>query len=1213
MTMADEPTLSPDPTGDPERRRRFEATLGAYFEALDAGQAPDRQELLARHPDLASELAEFFAEQDRFHRLVAPLRPESTDPGGSFTRPPAGPTDPRPGEPGPASTPPTEPGMCGAAEAQAHPLAETRDSSSPARTNRDGIDLPRWTKVRYFGDYELMRELGRGGMGVVYRARQVSLNRLVALKMIKAGVLADGDDLRRFQNEAEAVALLDHAGIVPIYEVGEHDGQRYFSMKLVAGGSLADRLAPYKDDPRAAALLLADVAEAAHHAHMRGILHRDLKPANILVDDQGNPHVTDFGLARRVGADVGLTASGAILGTPSYMAPEQAAGRRGSITTATDVYGLGAILYALLTGRGPFVGDSVVDTLTMVRERVPEPPRKLNTRVPRDVEVICLKCLEKDPRRRYSSAQALADDLRAWLGSRPIAARPVGALTRSWLWCRRRPAVAALSAAVLLVGLIGLVGGVSQWRAAVANAATARDNATIAQANADIAKQRNRELIQSNQRLEDSREELRRNLYAAEVTLAATDWRDRAIPRMKELLDRQLPGPDQRDLRGFEWQYLNRLCHAELRVIAAGLGALTAIAYSLDGRTLAVGAADGRLTLWDAEAGRLVRQLSGHSFPVAKVTFSPDGRRLASCAGAYLPLKGGELKLWEVESGRPLPAPAGHAESVNAVAFSPDGTRLATCSVDKTVKVWNLVTTGEFRSFSVADGNPTDVTFSPDGTHVATAIHNRPGLLIEWDLGTGDQLRRSEAQPKPARCLAYGPDGRLAMGGPRKLTIWDRTGDRPAHSIDVDNEYFACVAFSPDGCRLAAAGADRLVRVFEAGTGDLLATLSGHDDLILALAYSPDGRRLATASWDGTVRLWDADATPEAIVLTGNMESVGALEFSPDGALLAVASFGGIGSPQVSGRAVLWDLASGRRRFAASRVLQSTFISLAFRKGGGELIVAGGQEDHGLIRLYDTRSGALVRDIGTKEVGTITHLVASPDDRLFATATFADHIIVVWDAATGRPIRHLRGHTQQINALAFDPEGRHLASGSSDGTVKLWDAVTGQVVRTLTLGSAVPLDLAFRHDGRHLAVVGSSECSLSIWDTETGLLLLRLVAHAKSAFAVAYSPDGRRLASAGSEGVIKLWDAETGAELLARPGHKGSVSALAFRHDGHILASGGSDGLVRLWDTAPVTAPSVRIVDPGDVDPLDRVFPADPFGSLGDDVFGFGARIVSYH
>jgi tetratricopeptide (TPR) repeat protein len=338
--------------------------------------------------------------------------------------------------------------------------------------------LSRGTVVRYFGDYEILKELGRGGMGVVYQARQVSLNRPVALKMVKAGLLAGDDDLRRFRNEAEAVALLDHPGIVPVYEVGEHQGQHYFSMKLLQGGSLVPRLPRYQDDPRAAALLVAEAAEAVAHAHMRGILHRDLKPANILVDDAGHPHVTDFGLAKKVEADVELTQSGAILGTPAYMSPEQASGRRGSITTATDVYGLGAVLYALLTGKAPFGGDSLAETLDAVRNTPPEPPTRTNAKVPRDLETICLKCLDKDPRRRYPHAQALADDLRAWLDSRPITARRVGPAERAWLWCKRSPAIAGLTTAVALA----VVGGT-----AAVIAVQAKANADLREANAKIA------------------------------------------------------------------------------------------------------------------------------------------------------------------------------------------------------------------------------------------------------------------------------------------------------------------------------------------------------------------------------------------------------------------------------------------------------------------------------------------------------------------------------------------------------------------------------------------------------------------------------------------------------------------------------------------------------------------------------------------------------
>ena len=368
-------------------------------------------------------------------------------------------------------------------------------NGSPAST-----DLTRDTIVHYFGDYEIQKELGRGGMGVVYKARQITINRLIALKMIKAGVLANDAELRRFQNEAEAVALLDHVGIVPIYEVGEHEGQRYFSMKLVEGGNLADQLTSFQGNPRAAATLLAEMATALHHAHMRGVLHRDLKPANILISADGHPHITDFGLAKRVEADVELTNSGAILGTPAYMSPEQAEGRRGTITTTTDVYGLGAILYALLTGKAPFGRDSLIETLQAVKAQPPVPPRRLDPTIPRDLETICLKCLEKDPRRRYASAQALAEDLRSWLESRPVAARRVGTPERAWLWCKRNPVVAALTAAVV-VAVIGGTTGIFVVQAR-ANADLRLSNSKLDRAIIEL-KSTNTQLDQQRARAED--------------------------------------------------------------------------------------------------------------------------------------------------------------------------------------------------------------------------------------------------------------------------------------------------------------------------------------------------------------------------------------------------------------------------------------------------------------------------------------------------------------------------------------------------------------------------------------------------------------------------------------------------------------------------------------------------------------------------------------
>ncbi len=401
--------------------------------------------------------------------------------------------------------------------------------------------MRRGSTVRYFGDYEIQKEVGRGGMGVVYKARQVSLNRPVALKMIKAGVLADDAELRRFHNEAKAVALLDHPGIVSVYEVGEHDGQCYLSMKLIDGGNLGDQIASFRDNPRAAVTMMIEAAEAVQHAHMRGILHRDLKPANILIDAVGHLHITDFGLAKLMESNVDMTASGAIIGTPAYMSPEQAAGHRGRMSLATDVYGLGAIFYALLTGKSPFGGDNVIETLEAVRNRPPEVPRKRNASIPRDLELICLKCLEKNPADRYPTAGALVDDLRRWAAGEPVSVRAAGIAERVAKWARRKPTLAAAYTLGLLSLLFGGLGGAAawQWR----TAARARDVAATAREATGRLNVQLRRALDEQKRLVDRLEQLANE----KTTLAerAGTARDSLVAMINDLVNQVASDPNR--------------------------------------------------------------------------------------------------------------------------------------------------------------------------------------------------------------------------------------------------------------------------------------------------------------------------------------------------------------------------------------------------------------------------------------------------------------------------------------------------------------------------------------------------------------------------------------------------------------------------------------------------------------------------------------------
>jgi tRNA A-37 threonylcarbamoyl transferase component Bud32 len=390
--------------------RRLDEAIAAYYHALEAGAPPERGPFLARYPDLAEELASFLDNLAAFEGRVG-------------------------GPPGPA-----------AAQAAGRPPLSTVGPEAEALPNPEAG--PR--ALRTFGDYELLGPIAEGGMGVVFRARQKGLNRTVALKMIRAGQLAAEADVRRFQAEAEAVAQLQHPHIVPIYEVGEHEGQHYFSMKLIEGGNLNDHLPCYRGDARSAARLVATVARAVHFAHQCGILHRDLKPANILLDEGGEPLVTDFGLAKRIAADGGLTASGAIVGTPAYMPPEQARADK-LLTTAADVYALGAILYELLTGQPPFRAATMADTLLQVLEQEPTPPTELNPKADPDLCAVALKCLDKGPKRRYESAAALADELERWLRGEGVQARPVGRLRRRLHWLKQHPTITVLFG-VSLVG-----------------------------------------------------------------------------------------------------------------------------------------------------------------------------------------------------------------------------------------------------------------------------------------------------------------------------------------------------------------------------------------------------------------------------------------------------------------------------------------------------------------------------------------------------------------------------------------------------------------------------------------------------------------------------------------------------------------------------------------------------------------------------------------
>jgi tRNA A-37 threonylcarbamoyl transferase component Bud32 len=557
---------------------------------------------------------------------------------------------------------------------------------SEANADRSGPALPA-EEVACFRDYELIHKIAQGGMGVVFKARQKALNRLVALKMILAGRLATEAEVQRFRAEAEAAAQLDHPGIVPIYEVGEHTGQHYFSMGFVEGDSLAVRVKDGPLPPQEAARLIEQVARAVDYAHRRGIIHRDLKPANVLLDREGQPRITDFGLARMAASESHLTASGQVVGTPSYMPPEQAAGASDQIGPAADVYALGATLYCLLTGRPPFQAASVLETLQQVLEQEPVPPRQLNAAVPHDLETICLKCLQKEPARRYASAEAVAADLAHFLAGEPIRARPVGRSERLWRWCRRNPALAALTAAVALLLVAAAV------------------SATVAALQFRLKAEAE---SRAKEELETKREELETNLYFHRIALA---YRELSRDNLRRALE-QLDNCPER-LRQWEWHYLMRACRVD-PVIFGDQKEVNSVAFSPNGELLASAGLGGIVKVRKSRTGEEVQTLNAKTDFVYSVAFHPDGKHLAFAGADW------KVKVCDWTTRQEAFACPSEADNRTAyrVAFSPDGRRLAVGS-DGAVNVWDWVQGQRLLTLPGHAKKAISVAFSPDGRRLA--------------------------------------------------------------------------------------------------------------------------------------------------------------------------------------------------------------------------------------------------------------------------------------------------------------------------------------------------------------------------------------------------------------------------------------------------------------------------------------------------------------
>jgi WD40 repeat protein len=995
----------------------------------------------------------------------------------------------------------------------------------------------------------LLEEIARGGMGVVYKARQVSLGRIVAVKMLLFGPNARPEDIKRFRLEASAAAALQHPNIVAVHEVGVNADRQYLVMDYVDGPTLAELIASQPLPAMQAAGYLKTVAEAIHYAHEQGILHRDLKPSNVLIDSSDQPRVTDFGLAKRLtnsqllSTNLPLTLSGQVIGSLNYMAPEQAAAKPGQVSRTTDVYALGATLYHLLTGRPPFAGENLAETLRQVIHVEPPSPRVLNPGVLRDVETICLKCLQKEPRRRYQTAQELADELARVLRLEPIHARRASAVEKAWRWCQRNRLAFAAIVAVAATLTIGIV--TSTWQAVRATRATKEAERLLYVADMDLAHR----LLQEG------------NIRGAEFLLAAHELK-----------------PGGEDLRGFEWFALKRLCRGDqLFTFPPQAYVPLCVAFSPDGRLLAMGNGNrrplqgvnspsaasrvGELKLFDLATKREVITFPRQMAWITSIAFARDGQTLA--AGS----SDGTITLWNLTGHKLADLPTHNLESVTALRFSPNGQVLASGSSDGTLTLWSTESRRQGWSTQLGRSTPT-LAFAPDGSRWAGAAN---GAITLVEISATNRLD----VPWPATAVtsvAFSPDGKtLAVANVntwvRLLDLDSLATNRPnIANLGQHHSEVSSVAFFPDG-NVVSASCDHTLKLWDVGRLKEVSTLRGHRGAVRQVAVSPEGTTIASVSDDRTVRLWSREPAPEADVLI-HPRWVHSADFSPDGKWLVT----GCGDGNIR----LWDIASSQciRTFRG----HTNGVPRVLFSKDSKLVISG--RDDEMIKIWNVinpREEPLA--ILKGHHGTVFCLCLSSDGRTLVSANgnwgeeTNPGFVKFWAFPKGNEIGSFLAHTNGIHCMAISPDGRLLVTGSWDTTIKLWDFGSRKPLAELNGHNQPVTALAFSPDGKTL-VSGCEAGKLIFWNVATRQKL-NTVDEVATLDGLVFSGDGRTLVETYVN-TVRLRNVVTLKELLTLHGHEAFVFTPVISPDGRVLATPSADGTVRLWPAARFSRDTIR-------------------------------------
>lgn len=1084
--------------------------------------------------------------------------------------------------------------------------------------------IPMSHPKRILGDYELMEEIARGGMGVVWKARQLQLNRMVALKTLHAGSLASPSARLRFRIEVESVARLDHPNIVSLFESGEADGIHFYTMNLVECGNLAMRLVTPNERPsvREFVRLLVTVCRAVHYAHQRGILHRDLKPSNILIDAAGEPCIADFGLAMPLLMDRDLTLSGTILGSPQYMAPEQAGGHSGALTTAADIYSLGAILYEIVAGRPPFTASTPLEVLRLTREQEAKPPSFEAVKISglrksdlRDLDTIALKCLQKQPAQRYASAEALAEELERWLMGFPIEARPISSVEKVCRWCWREPALAAaVAVAALSLGIGGTGAVVYGWRIDRANQRIASQATALRQRNTSLQLGAVETLFESDQSAQAvaSLAGLVRqdpaNMVASSRLLSALQLRAFGSPQFYPI---QL----KHSVLDYSWQ--------------SGSNAVVTVS------------GDGGVRLWDAATGALrsERPLFPRGIHAAVVaaggdvcaaissnilfmvqtrdggswrrtnTFGPIKElRCVMNGQAILTLDSlNTVQLWDTPSGAPIgPRTQFPGRVLELQVPTSNAGLLATVDASGVIRLWNLTQGLLVWQRKYDNTLPVRLAFSADGRSLALAY----GRVLELlNTATGSPIQPACQHPGWANLIQFSNDGKLlalACNSPSGNTIrlWTIGGDSQPIWVARHRDDVRTMTFSKDGRRLLSSSYDHTTRVWNTATGvpecepllhpnalvsamfsaDDTSVLSlayggtmwlwrlnvppaiptmNHGSPILSAAYDPGGKRIATGGLDGRIVLWDSSNGQPLDQSLLHEKRIWHVEFSPDGSHVLSAG--------ADGKAQILRLLDGNRRVLPHE--KWTWVHHARFSADSKRVVTSGHD--GRAKLWDVGTGRLLREL--LHVRSVVDACFSPDGRFIVTRDESERARL-WDSMDGNLVSDELRHNSWLDDVAFSPDGTSVLTASRDNSIRVWaihELISGQSLKPLVLQAPASVQSAtFSQDGRSVVAVLGRQ-SVGFWKIHEGTKA-RILPHTSTVLDASLDAEGKRIVTAAGNGVVRVWDAATGHPMTEPFSHPESVYRVQFSPEGDQVMTAGQDGRLRIW---PVPRPVVMAPD----------------------------------